>query len=883
MATAPAPKSRGITILSMGLFFALLLVLTWFLVWSESTMKIDNLLHDNWVRFSQTTPPDQVAIAAIDSNSLQALGRWPWPRDLQALLLQKLGGYDVKAVVLDILFNEKSADPNDDQDLIDALSNLNTVVVPVLTEGRHVAREIMPVPAVQRSIDGMGHIIMPLDNDGITRRVFLKGGKPTPHWSTLALEAYTEIEYPAGDFDYKSLPGRKTWFDTREKSRQSVGKGPATGKLLPTWKQDHEVFIPFYGPRGTIPYVSAETIINGTAPLDALADKVVFVGMTSTGLGDDQPTPVSALDQPVPGVEVHANIYSALLDGRLKTSINPHLNMLVALCLFPLMLVVYSRARPQWGLFIATIGLLVPILLSFLLYRYMHLWYAPMSASIPMFVSYILWSWNRLNYLNQFVEAETALLEPLTQPDNTENDYLAEFFQTAERHLPIQAWRFSAKGQSYSSDTAIGKLQETPSLNRWVNVDGVYSKRYPTPGKLEISLVIEDENVAADLTGYIDALARVQSRTKPPALSGSIERLQINTLKLSDQVAWLRNVSSFSDSILEGSPAGLIVWNAAGEMVRCNELVFELIPSIENDIYLVDFVNKVTRKESGDEDDRQRIRELILDSAAWQITYVDGERETVVNFNTVGESLSDRLVCATVLDVSEIRSAERARAEMVDYLSHDLRSPLISALYLLESDEDEAPSEVDLRIQANINRSLLMMDDLLHVSRADSLSSDTFEELLFNAVVDNALDQLLPQARSRNIHFDIKTSDDDFWMSGDAASLERAVANVIGNAIKYSNEGGRVTISTERMNDHVLLEVSDEGVGIDPAMMGDLFTRFKRDAKIAQKFQGIGLGLALVARVVQQHSGEVNAVSPGTGTTIRMCLPLLSAENTPSG
>jgi len=882
MASSPAPKSRGITILSMGVFFALLLALTWFLVWSEATKKIDNLLHDNWVRFSQTTPPDQIAIAAIDSSSLQSLGRWPWPRDLQALLLQKLGGYGVKAVVIDILFNEESANPNDDQDLIDALTNLNTVIVPVLTEGRDVARQVMPFSNVLHTIDGMGHIQLLTDNDGITRRVYLKAGIPTPHWSTLALEAYEKIEYPAGGFDADSqLPGKKPWHDSRKDTRQGRGRAASSSKLLDSWKQDYEVLIPYYGPRETMPYISAEAIINGTAPEEALAGKVVFVGMTATGLGDDQPTPVSALDQPVPGVEVHANIYSALIDGRLKTTINPSLNIVLAVLLFPLMLVVYSRARPQWGLLIATAGSLLPILLSFLLYRFTHNWFAPMSASIPMFVSYILWSWNRLDYLNQFLEAETALLEPLSQPDNTENAYLADFFRTAERHLPIKAWRFSAKGQSFSSEVKLGELAETPSLNRWINVDGVYSKRYPTPGKLEISLAIEDAQVAADLTGYIDALARVQSRTKPPALSGSIERLQINTLKLSDQVAWLRNVSAISHSILEGSPAGIIVWNAAGEMVRCNELVFELIPSMEMDIYLVDFISKVTRKENGDEDDNERIRELILDSAAWQITYVDGERETVVNFNTVGESLSDRLVCATVVDVSEIRSAERARSEMVDYLSHDLRSPLISALYLLESDDDEVTSEMNTRIQSNINRSLRMMDDLLHVSRADSLSSDTFEEVLFNAVVDNALDQLLPQARSRNISFEIATSDDDFWMSGDAASLERAVVNVIGNAIKYSNEGGRVTISTERMNDHVLLEVSDQGVGIDPAMMGDLFTRFKRDAKIAQKFQGIGLGLALVARVVQQHSGEVNAVSPGTGTTIRLCLPLLDAEYTP--
>jgi len=862
MANSPAPKRRGITILSMALFFGLLLVLTWFLDWSESTQKIDNLLHDNWVRFSQSTPPDQVAIAAIDPKSLKALGRWPWSRELQSLLFQQLAGYDVKAAVIDMLFIEPSADREIDQALAASMSGLDIIILPILTEGRLGAQEKLPLSSLMRQVDDLGHILLPIDNDGIVRRVFLRGGVKTPHWSSLALAAYAKVDRPDGDVTI-GLPGNRIELSG----------------LRNNWEQDFEVLIPFYGPRGTIPNVSAESIINGTAPREALENKVVFVGLTSTGLGDVVPTPVSALDQPVPGVEIHANIYSALVDERLKTRMDSRLNIIIALLLFPLMLLVYSRARPQWGLLIATIGALIPILLSFVLYRLANSWYAPLSASIPLFISYILWSWNRLNYLNRFLESETALLAPLSQLDNSENDLLVDFFKNAERHLPIQGWRFSAKGQHFSGGVGSPKSAESLPMNRWVSADGVYSKRYPTPGKLEISLAVEDSQVAGELTGYIDTLARVQSRTKPPAFSGSIERLQINTLKFSDQVAWLRNLSAVSDSILEGSPAGLIVWNAAGELVRANELVFKLIPSLQHDVLLVDFLNKVSRKESNAAEDRQRIRELILDSASWQISYISGERESVINFNTVGESLTDRLICATVVDVSEIRSAERARAEMVDYLSHDLRSPLISALYLLEGEEDEVSSDINVRIQSNINRSLRMMDDLLHVARADSLSSDDFEEVLFNSVVDNALDQLLPQARSRKINLEIETTDQDLWMRGDAASLERAVANVIGNAIKYSNEGGRVVISTEQQGKHVLLDVTDEGVGIDPAMMGDLFTRFKRDATVAKKFQGIGLGLALVARVVKQHGGEVNAVSPGTGTSIRMLLPLVSASD----
>ncbi len=863
MANPPATRRRGITILSMVVFFFLLLILTWSLDWSRATAKIDNLMHDGWVRLSQSEPPAEVVIAAVDPQSLQSLGRWPWPRDLQALLFQRLGTYGVKAAVIDMLFIEASAEPDIDQALAASLSGIDTVILPILTEGRIGAEAKLPLPGLMRQVDDLGHILLPIDNDGIVRRVFLKGGRNTAHWSTLGLAAF-DIIHRSADENKSELPGIRT----------------PPGNYANQWKQDFEVLIPFYGPRGTIPNVSAEDIIKGTAAPESLEGKVVFVGLTSTGLGDVVPTPVSALDQPIPGVEIHANIYSGLIDQKLKTRMDSRLNIFVAMLLFPLMLLVYSRARPQWGLLIATLGSLIPIAMSFLLYRYADSWYPPLSASIPIFISYILWSWNRLNYLNRFLESETALLEPLSKLDNTENELLADFFRNAERHLPIQGWRFSAKGQQFASGDVIPHSSEVPPMNRWVKDQNVYSKRYPTPGKLEISLRIDDETLADELTGYIDTLARVQSRNKPPPLSGSIERLQINTLKLSDQVAWLRNLSAFSDSILEGSPAGFIVWNAAGEMVRDNELVYELIPNLEANVLLVDFINQITGKDNNDEAGRLQMKELILDSASRQISYSDNERETVINFNTVGDKLSDRLVCATIIDVSEIRSAERARAEMVDYLSHDLRSPLISALYLLESEseDDEVSSEVNERVQNNINRSLNMMDDLLHVSRADSLSADNFGEVLFNSVVDNVLDQLLPQARSRDINFDIATTDEDLWMQGDAASLERAVSNVVGNAIKYSNEGGRVRISTELDERYVLLAVTDEGVGIDPKMMGDLFTRFKRDAKVAAKFKGIGLGLALVARVVSQHGGEVTAVSPGTGTTIRMRLPLLNPD-----
>ncbi len=858
MAISPAPSRSGITILSLLGFYALLLLLTWLLNWSGATQKVDLLLHDSWVRLNQATPPESVAIAAIDPASLRELGRWPWSRDIQVLLFEQLAQYGVKAAVVDMLFVEPSNEPGVDERLAEAIGKLPVVILPVLTEGRagQDVREKLPLPVLIRKANQLGHIHLPIDSDGIVRRVFLKGGFNSPHWSALPLAAYAELN-AVDDSDRPSLPGSSI----------------ALSHIPNQWEQDNEALIPFYGPRGTIPNFSAADIISGRLTKEALKDKVVFVGITSTGILDVLPTPVSALDQPVPGVEIHANIYAALEDEKLVITLGNRVTFLVALLLLPLMLVVYSQARPQWGLLIAIVGSLLPILLSFILYRYIHSWYPPLAASVPIFVSYILWSWNRLNYLNRFLERETAMLEPISQLDNTDNKLLADFFRNAQKHLPIRSWHFSAKGQQFNSDTPVPVTADSFALNKWVRERNVYSKRYPTPGRLQISIAIEDPTLAPSITGYIDTLARIQSRTKPAPLSGSIERLQVNTLKLSDQVALLRNLRAFSDSILEGSPAGFLVWNAAGEMVRGNELVFALMPAVKVNPLLVDFVQTVVKR-GGDEEHR-RMQDLILEGKPWQITSVDGERELIINFNTVGDDLADRLVCATVIDVSQIRSAERGRAEMVDYLSHDLRSPLISALYLLESDEDNViDTDSAERIEANINRSLRMMDDLLNVARADSLTAESFDELLFNAVVDNALDQLMPQARSRGIKFELDTDDSDMWMDGDAGSLERTVANIIGNAIKYSSEGGTIWIETRRGAEHVQLTVKDEGVGIDPAMMGELFTRFKRDAKVAKQFQGIGLGLAFVAKVVSQHGGEVKAESPGTGTSIVMRLPL---------
>ena len=166
-----------------------------------------------------------------------------------------------------------------------------------------------------------------------------------------------------------------------------------------------------------------------------------------------------------------------------------------------------------------------------------------------------------------------------------------------------------------------------------------------------------------------------------------------------------------------------------------------------------------------------------------------------------------------------------------------------------------------------------MMDDLLTIARADNLTSEQFSMVLFDSVVDNAVAQMIPQARRHNISIDVEEYEQEIWVNADAALLERAVVNIVSNAVKYSPEGTRVRVTTRLNSESILLEVQDQGIGIAPEMMDNLFTRFKRDAKVSKQFKGIGLGLALVSRVVTQHGGRVWASSPGQGTLITVEIP----------
>ncbi len=828
--------------------------------------KPDIMIHDLWTSFNTAVPPDDVVIIGIDSRSLQEIGRWPWSRKVQADLVNLLSKADIASLTLDILFTEADRlSANNDAFLAQAISKHDKVVLPILTGEYSAGKnspESLPIAQITRRVSGLGHVFLPVDPDGLVRRVNLKSGFRSAHWSTLSL-ALSEVVGEAPE----KLPGQRL-------------RKP---EFTQSWVSDYQVFIPFYGRSGSFKTISASQVIAGEVPMSVFKGKHVFVGVTAIGLGDILPTPVSSDTHPMTGVEVHTTIFAGLRDGRLVTAAPKYISPVSSSVLLLIILVVYARFAPSMGLFASFVLASVPVFLSYFLYMRFQLWYPPLAASSPLLMSYPLWSWHRLDFVSHFIQNEIDEMDMEMPPVTSSNSSsLVSYMDSAIQHLPISGWKFISNGLVFENGDPIFMKVSDMQSRGWLNNAGIYYRTYRTVDRLQIFLKIDEPDYADEIAFMVDSLSRVRDRERADRKFDTVENLQIKAQQFSNRMDKLRRSNSISETIFHGSPAGLVVWNMAGEFARTNELALKMLPDLlSKEPVFSKFLVGLGRDTI--EEDAVLMRELLIDKKSWQIEFEQDEREMVLDFNVVGRRFADRLLVASIVDVSTIRASERARAEMVEYLSHDLRSPLISSVYLLSTEKEALPdadwSRIN-RIEANINRSLGMIDDLLSMSRADNLKPDELVPVLFDNIINNSLDQIVPQAQCKSIQIKLKQIDEDeLWVNGNAILLERALINILGNAIKYSPENTSVTITVLNKNDVLRCEVLDEGIGLDKKKLSTMFQRFKRDDSVERDYQGAGLGLALVARVIQQHNGRVWAECTEGGALIVIEIPLASEED----
>ena len=233
-------------------------------------------------------------------------------------------------------------------------------------------------------------------------------------------------------------------------------------------------------------------------------------------------------------------------------------------------------------------------------------------------------------------------------------------------------------------------------------------------------------------------------------------------------------------------------------------------------------------------------------------------------------------------DITKLVRLEEIRKDFVANVSHELRTPITSIKGFTETLLDGAMNEPAIMkefleiIQKESNRLHLLIDDLLELSAIErenfSLQFGHVEllELMNDAlkIVSGSLER-----KKMDINLDIA---DEIVIEGDASRLIQVMVNLLSNAINYSKEQTKITVSVKKIAGNAIIEVQDEGIGIEQIELARLFERFYRvDRARSRDSGGTGLGLAIVKHLVEAHSGTVEVESTiGVGTLIRICLPL---------
>ncbi|MCY7096941.1 cell wall metabolism sensor histidine kinase VicK [Streptococcus oralis] len=390
----------------------------------------------------------------------------------------------------------------------------------------------------------------------------------------------------------------------------------------------------------------------------------------------------------------------------------------------------------------------------------------------------------------------------------------------------------------------------------------------------EINQKVKDL-IAGDYSQVLD----LQGSTEITNISNNLNDLS-EVIRLTQEN--LEQESKRLHSILSYMTDGVLATNRRGQITMINDMAKKQLGVQKEDV-----LNKSILELLKIEDEYElrdlitQIPELMIDSQD-----VNGEYLSLrVRFALVRrESGFISGLVAVLHDTTEQEKEERERRLFVSNVSHELRTPLTSVKSYLEALDEGAlydpvaPDFIKVSLDET-NRMMRMVTDLLHLSRIDNATTQLDVELInftaFITFILNRFDKMRGQDQEKKYELVRDYPINSVWIEIDTDKMTQVIDNILNNAIKYSPDGGKITVSMKTTDDQMILSIKDQGLGIPKQDLPKIFDRFYRVDRARSRAQGgTGLGLAIAKEIIKQHNGFIWAKSEyGKGSTFTIVLP----------
>ena len=336
------------------------------------------------------------------------------------------------------------------------------------------------------------------------------------------------------------------------------------------------------------------------------------------------------------------------------------------------------------------------------------------------------------------------------------------------------------------------------------------------------------------------------------------------------------------NSILSYMTDGVLATNRRGQITMINDMAKKQLGVQKEDVLNKSILELLKIDEEYELRDLiTQIPELMIDSQNANGEYLSLR----VRFALIRrESGFISGLVAVLHDTTEQEKEERERRLFVSNVSHELRTPLTSVKSYLEALDEGAlydpvaPDFIKVSLDET-NRMMRMVTDLLHLSRIDNATTRLDVELInftaFITFILNRFDKMRSQDDEKKYELVRDYSINSVWIEIDTDKMTQVIDNILNNAIKYSPDGGKITVSMKTTDDQMILSIKDQGLGIPKQDLPKIFDRFYRVDRARSRAQGgTGLGLAIAKEIIKQHNGFIWAKSEyGKGSTFTIVLP----------